>query len=221
VTKVDCERAQKLISLYLAGDIGTEDLEALMAHLASCEKCKAAFEEAKRYEAVLKGVFAETISKKRSPKSRVLRKLAEEGRPRRGPASFRNWTIFIVLMAVLCFLIVVAYVSYEKYRLDAIEKSNAARAQLAQLQAALDLYRADYGAYPLGGNESIVKELLSNRKDGNTPYFVFRPSEILEGRVVDPWKEPYVYKSTGETALLYSKGPNHRDDDGVVDDIRP
>ena len=103
---MDCERIQRLISLYLAGDIAGDDLEALMAHLSSCVKCRAAFEEAKRYEAALKGVFRESIAKSRSPKSRVLRKIEAQGPHGRRGKSLANWFIFIVLMAALCFLIV-------------------------------------------------------------------------------------------------------------------
>ncbi len=217
---MDCNRVQKLISLYLAGDLSGEDLEALMAHLASCPKCRAAFEEAKRYEAALKGVFKETVSKSRSPKSRVLRRIKDEGPRRRPGKSLTNWFIFILFMAALCFLIIVAYVSYEKFKLENIEKSLAARQQLIPVLRALREYHGDCGAYPVGGNIDMVRALQS-KSEGQQPYYTFRLEDLSEGRFIDPWRQPYIYRSTGEAALLYSTGPNRRDDSGLPDDIRP
>jgi type II secretory pathway pseudopilin PulG len=218
---VDCNKAQQLISLYLAGDIGREDLEALTGHMAACEKCRAAFNEAKRYEAALKGVFQETVSKARSPKSRVLRKIKEQGERKPRGKSLANWFVFIVLMAVLAFLLVIAYVSYERIRQDNHNKSMAARARLQLVMRALNTYRTDCGSYPPGPNSRMVKALRTSSKEPDKPYFAFRRDELVKGKFVDPWGSPYIYKSTGETALIYSAGPNRRDDDGVPDDIRP
>ncbi len=217
---MECKKAQELISLYLAGDIGREDLEALTAHMAACEKCRAAFNEAKRLEAALKGVFQESISRARSPKSRVLRKIMEQGERKPRGKSLANWFVFIVLMAVLAFLLVIAYVSYERIRQDNLNKSRAARARLQLITKALNAYRTDCGSYPPGPNSAMVKALRSDSRE-NKPYFAFRRDEIVKGEFVDPWGVPYIYRSTGETALVYSAGPNRNDDDGLPDDIRP
>ena len=217
---MDCNRAQKLISLYLAGDLSGEDLVALMEHLGACPKCRGAFEEAKRFEAALKGVFKETISKSRSPKSRVLRRIKDEGTRRRPGKSLVNWFIFFLLMAALSFLIIVAYISYEKLKQENIEKSLAAKRQLAPIIQALREYRADHGTYPSGSNADMVKALQSIGA-GDRPYRKFQPSELSEGLLIDPWRKPYVYRSTGETSLIYSTGPNRVDDSGLGDDIRP
>lgn len=218
---MDCERIQRLISLYLAGDIAGDDLETLMAHLSSCAKCRAAFEEAKRYEAALKGVFRESIAKSRSPKSRVLRKIEAEGLHGRRGKSLANWFIFFVLMAALCFLIVIAYVSYEKVKQENIRKAQSTRAELALMRQALDTYRADHDFYPLGGNADMVLALQSLSEGQGEPYYRFARGALSEGKAVDSWEEAYLYRSTGDTFLLYSAGPNRRDDDGLGDDIRP
>ena len=218
---MDCNKAQKLISLYLAGDIGRDDLEALTEHMAACEKCRAAFNEAKRYEAALKGVFQEALSKSRSPKSRVLRKIKEQGeRPPRGK-SLANWFIFLVLMMALAFLIVIAYVSYEKIRQDNLNKSQAARARLQLVTRALNTYRTDHGSYPPGPNSAMVEALQTGSIESARPYMTFKADELAEGELTDPWGNPYVYKSSGETALIYSTGPDGCDDDGLGDDVRP
>jgi len=218
---VECEKAQTLISLYLAGDIGKDDLQALTEHMAACEKCRAAFTEAKQFEAALKGVFRETVSKSRSPKSRVLRKIIEQGKRRPRGKSLANWFMFIGLMMALAFLIVIAYVTYEKLRQDNLNKSLAARARLQLVVKALNQYRSDHGSYPPGPNGSMVKALESGRKGENAPYFKLGPAETVEGEFVDPWGRPYVYKSSGETALIYSAGPDGYDNDGLEDDVRP
>ena len=192
-----------------------------MAHLASCPDCRAAFEEAKRYEAALEGVFRETVSKSRSPKSRVLRKIEAQGpRGRRGK-SLANWFMFIVLMAALCFLIVVAYISYEKVKQDNIRKTLAATAELKLILEALGRYRADHGAFPDGSAGAMVRALQSSREGQDAPYFKFPPERLMDGMLADPWGSPYLYISSGDTILLYSAGPNRIDENGLGDDVRP
>jgi len=218
---VDCERAQKLISLYLAGDLAGKDLEALMVHLAECDKCRSAFEEAKRYEAALKSMFQESVSKSRSPKSRVLRKIDSEGGRKLPGKSLVNWFVFIFLMAALCLLIVIAYVSYEKIKQENIEKVNRTRAQLSVIAGAINVYKSDYGEYPPAGNSSMLKALRSRKINEESEYLELDGLTTNSGVILDPWDSPYVYISSGETALLYSAGPNKVDDEGIGDDIRP
>lgn len=218
---MDCEYAQKLISLYLAGDLPGDDLALLVQHVSTCEKCRGAFEEAKRYESALKGMLKQSISKLRSPKSRVLRRIESEPGPRRRGKRLLNWFLFILLVAVLCFLIVVAYISYEKVKQENLEKSQKAGAQLELLMQALRVYRADYGTFPVGSNPEMVGALQGTRKGRDMPYFAFSSEDLSDGLLVDPWSRPYIYRSTGETALLYSTGPDGRDDGGLGDDLRP
>jgi uncharacterized protein CbrC (UPF0167 family) len=218
---VDCESTQKLISLYLAGDLPNDKLEEFMAHIASCSECRAAFAEAKRYEATLKGAFKESVSKSRSPKSRVLRKIKDQGPRRRRGKSLTNWFVFILLTAALCLLIIVAYVSYTVYTRENIRKSLDTKRELALVMESLRDYHADHGSYPASSNKQLVKALKTKRKNGNAPYYSFRPETISEGIFVDSWKRPLIYRSTGETALLYSTGSNGIDDGGLGDDIRP
>jgi hypothetical protein len=86
---------------------------------------------------------------------------------------------------------------------------------------ALQEYRADYGSYPKGTNEDLIRCLQSARRGQDEPYYTFSSENLREGLIVDDWGQPYVYKSTGEAALIYSFGPNQVDDDGLGDDIRP
>lgn len=218
---MDCESTQKLISLYLAGDLPKERLKDFMAHIASCPECRAAFEEAKRYEAALKGIFLESVSKSRSPKSRVLRKIKEQEPPKRKGKSLVNWFIFIFLMAALCLLIIITYVSYVKISRDNRRKALDTKRELALIMDSLRDYHVDHGSYPAGSNKQLLKALKTKRKDGNTPYYSFPPGTLSEGFLVDSWKRPLIYRSTGESALLYSTGPNGIDDSGLADDIRP
>ena len=82
-------------------------------------------------------------------------------------------------------------------------KQNAARAQMALLETALDTYRLDVGKYPSTdqGLQSLrTKPDGEERWDG--PYL---PKSVPK----DPWGHPYVYKRTdnGEVEII-SLGSN-------------
>lgn len=75
-------------------------------------------------------------------------------------------------------------------------KSDAARLQISQLTAGLDLYRLDLGRYP---NQAEGLSALVTRPAGNEawrgPYV--QKAEAL----VDPWGAPFLYRTPGQ------KGP--------------
>ncbi|HYH17483.1 MAG TPA: type II secretion system major pseudopilin GspG [Azospirillum sp.] len=71
-------------------------------------------------------------------------------------------------------------------------KSKAARVQIEQIAAALDLYRLDVGRYPTSqqGLKALV-EAPGGVKGWSGPY-------LAKGGVpADPWGNPYTYKAPG------------------------
>jgi general secretion pathway protein G len=82
-------------------------------------------------------------------------------------------------------------------------KSDAARLQIENLKAALDLYRLDTGSYPASqqGLGALVKN-PGNARGWKGPY--------LDSPDVpaDPWGNPYLYRSPGEHGPfdIYSLG---------------
>src|SRR5580658_3525196 len=81
-------------------------------------------------------------------------------------------------------------------------KAGQAQADLRAISVALDLYIAKYGAAPeeRAGLTALVPELLAN-----VP--------------LDPWGSAYQYRRRGPREyVVYSFGPNRRDDGGANDD---
>lgn len=83
---------------------------------------------------------------------------------------------------------------------------------IANLEKALDEYRADHGVYPpsddrLGGR-ALVTHLDGDPGNGGPAklYHEYRSRELRDGEPVDPWGQPYRYSSRGGRASVWSDG---------------
>lgn len=101
-------------------------------------------------------------------------------------------------------------------------REQQARGELAALAVALESYRAEHGDYPVatgtgerGGNAGTLLASLAP-PEGSGPTFLHR-ERFTRGpageTLLDPWKNPYVYRYDPDwTAragfLLYSRGPD-------------
>ena len=105
-----------------------------------------------------------------------------------------------------------------------------AKATIAALETAIEMYHADLGNYPPSGNAALVSALQDdpNNVDWNGPYIEFKASELDGGaNVLDSWSHPYVYVSINggspehrpKSYDLFSLGPNGTDDGGGEDDL--
>ncbi|MFH1245404.1 MAG: type II secretion system major pseudopilin GspG [Candidatus Omnitrophota bacterium] len=99
-----------------------------------------------------------------------------------------------------------------------------AKAAIAALEAAIDMYELDLGVYPASGNTTMVQELSSDSNpnpDWNGPYIRFKEDELANGEYLDPWGNPYIYTTPGahntSSFDIYSCGPNG--EEGGGDDI--
>ena len=82
--------------------------------------------------------------------------------------------------------------------------------EITALEVALERYKEDFGAYPLGNSASIAQALLGNNEKG-TVYIEWR-SMPKEGFVLDPWGRPYLFSYIPEKApLIRSLG-----EDGIL-----
>ena len=82
-------------------------------------------------------------------------------------------------------------------------KQNAARAQMALFETALDTYRLDVGKYP--STEQGLKALRTKPSDDEKWDGPYLPKAVPK----DPWGHPYVYRRTdnGEVEMI-SLGAN-------------
>lgn len=87
-------------------------------------------------------------------------------------------------------------------------KTKAAKVQIEELMASLDMYKLDVGGYPTTaqGLKSLI-EAPDNAKFWNGPYL--RKAKVP----VDPWQNDYVYVSPGKHGKfdLYSRGADGTD----------
>lgn len=100
-----------------------------------------------------------------------------------------------------------------------------AKAAIAALEAAIDMYEMDMGEYPASGNANLVQALTvtSTDPDWYGPYMQFKEEDLEGGSYVDPWGNPYVYSNPGSHNAssfdIYSFGLNGQDEAGAGDDI--
>lgn len=99
-----------------------------------------------------------------------------------------------------------------------------AKAAVAALEAAIDMYELDLGEYPPGGNAAMAQALSGDshpNPEWNGPYIRFKEEETANGEYLDPWGNPYVYTVPGShNTVAYdicSYGPNG--EEGGDDDI--
>jgi general secretion pathway protein G len=87
-------------------------------------------------------------------------------------------------------------------------KTKAAKVQIEELMASLDMYKLDVGSYPstAQGLKGLI-EAPDNAKFWNGPYL--RKAKVP----VDPWQNDYIYASPGKHGKfdLYSLGADGMD----------
>ncbi len=104
----------------------------------------------------------------------------------------RGFTLIEILIVMVIIGLLAALVGPRMFGKVGKSKQKAAKAQISLLETALDTYRLDIGKYP---NTDMGLEALRSQPSGldkwDGPYL---PKEIP----VDPWGNPYVYRSPGE-----------------------
>jgi hypothetical protein len=98
-------------------------------------------------------------------------------------------------------------------------RSNATRTELEAMIKALSRWKQDHGAPPtdLAG---LLQALDTPRKGGEgEPYYPLDPARRRDGAYLDGFDRPYVYVGRADRALIYSVGPDGKDDGGDPDDL--
>jgi general secretion pathway protein G len=113
--------------------------------------------------------------------------------PKEQPAPNDGFTLLelLVVLGIIALLAALVAPSVVRYMSDA--RSDAANAQLKNVESAIELYYLDTGSYPPSDTGlSALVEAPANVKNWRGPYL--RKKEGL----VDPWGKPYGYKNPGD-----------------------
>lgn len=114
-------------------------------------------------------------------------------RTRRDYARSHGFTLLELLVVMVIIALLAGFVAPQYFSQVSKSERKTARAQIAELEKALDHFRLDVGRYPSAeqGLEALVTRPANEAKwDG--PY--------LRKRVpLDPWGRPYVYRVPGQS----------------------
>lgn len=120
----------------------------------------------------------------------------------------RGFTMIELLVVIAILALLAGLVGPQVMSRFGESKSKAAKLQIEDLAAALDLYRLDVGRYPSGelGLSALVEQ-PSDVKGWNGPYL--RKNKIPQ----DPWLNDYQYRSPGEHGQfdIFSLGADNQE----------
>ncbi|MBI4569349.1 MAG: type II secretion system protein GspG [Planctomycetes bacterium] len=119
----------------------------------------------------------------------------------------RGMTLVELIVVIVIIGILASVGTYSYFRYVDSAKQQAARAGIAELRKACELYRSTTGIWP-----NSLEELL-------TPAGDYQPT-MKRQHLNDPWNHPYLYSNpeNSDTFLLYSSGPDGNPD--TEDDVR-
>jgi len=127
---------------------------------------------------------------------------------------------FFVIVGVLTILLGVGWVAKTWNSSWAAAKVNARTQRFNEdvvtFFDALQKYKENVGAYPVGSNAEIAK-MLKGKNPKNVIILVGRKTELNEkGEFVDPWGTPLRIYFSDNGILVRSAGPNRRFDDSTA-----
>ncbi len=107
-----------------------------------------------------------------------------------------GFTLLEMLMVVLIISILAAFVGVKVLNKDDVAKAAAAKAQLASLRSALQLYKMQNGNFPTQeqGLDALCKRPEKPPLPSSYPQGGYLDSSIMPK---DPWKHDYVYMVPG------------------------
>ena len=106
-----------------------------------------------------------------------------------------GYTLMELLVVLGIIALLVALVAPQVLRYLGDARSGTARAQIKNIESALELYYLDTGTYPNSqtGLAALIKP-PPDELNWKGPYMK------QESGLLDPWKKPYIYSSPGKAA---------------------
>jgi len=123
---------------------------------------------------------------------------------------------FILVVGVLTILVGVGWVAktWSAFRVNA--RTQRFNDDVVTLFEALQKYKENVGAYPVGSNSEIAK-MLQGKNPKSVIILVGRKTELNDkGEFVDPWGTALRIYFSDSGILVRSAGPNRRFDDSTA-----
>ena len=116
----------------------------------------------------------------------------------------RGFTLLELLVVIVILGLLAGYVAPRYFSQVGKSEVQTARAQIDALEKALDQYRLDLRRYPSTeqGLQALVERPATEAR-WNGPY-------LKKAVPHDPWGNPYVYRSAGDSVELVSYGRDGR-----------
>jgi hypothetical protein len=215
-----------LVDRRVLGDASSGETASLEAHVAQgCLVCAPRLREQDRLERLILGAFRpleHEIEHRRGPVvDRVKDALAREDARRDDRRRRRIGinAIFFFIVAIGLILIAAEYAMYAAGHTKMVRAQRAAaETEVHAVAVALERYGRERGRLP-DESVALAQSLGEARVGSERPYYSVDARRVKDGRILDPWGRPYVYKRTVDGALVYSFGPNGRDEEGEGDDV--
>lgn len=128
--------------------------------------------------------------------------------------------VFYMTSLVCCVLLGVAYIGLAtaaKLKQRAA-RSEATKTELAALRAGLVRWVKDHGRVP-ADEAAFLEAMASTRPGADLPYYPLDPRRRTQAGYLDDFGRPYRYLPGRDKALVYSTGPDGKDDQGEPDDL--
>jgi hypothetical protein len=154
--------------------------------------------------------------------ARMRERLDDDSRGKRRRDRRRHLRVlFYVVNLVAVVLICVIYVmTHAAIRLKETEGHTlATQTEVVSLSRALVRHLAGDKTAPLPRDIPALIEALSAATPDQPARYPFDPDRLRAGSYVDDFGRPYVIRVERERVLIYSRGPNGRDEGGRGDDI--
>jgi hypothetical protein len=204
--------------------LSPEDSERLEAHLATgCPVCEELF--ARALEAQVEGVpgleraveaAADGMAAAQAAVlARVEAALREDLLAARRTRRRHLRVLFWVFMSATSVLLLMAYVGLSLFVRMQISAAKRAETlvELRALTAALARSVQDTGEIP-ADVPALVQALSRPRPDGGLHYYPLEARRLRDGGYMDAFGRPYRYEPGVDRALIYSLGPDGKDDGG-------
>ena len=105
----------------------------------------------------------------------------------------RGFTLIEVLVVIMIISMLAVFVAPKMLKQVGKSKKDIAKAQMGIIETAIDRFYLDCGRYP--NDASGLEELLFQPNDLEGKW---NGQYLKRSQILDPWKNPYVFKQSGE-----------------------